>query len=129
MVRGIGYPAHSARDGREALRCLRQHPGETRLLIADLVMPLMDGGELGERACELQPRLAVVLMSADPLGVDAELLAGYPEFRVLTKPVAFARLYEVLVELLGPPLGARRGLRPRPARPEHGPRHRAVPDE
>lgn len=102
LVRGIGYPVHSSRNGREALRYLKQHPGEIRLLIADLIMPLMDGGELAERACELYPKLHIVLMSSDPLGVDQELLSGYPEFHVLTKPVAFGHLYQVLQELLGP---------------------------
>jgi hypothetical protein len=49
----------------------------------------MDGGELAERACELQPKLQIALMSTEPNGHDAELLAGYPEFRVLQKPVTF----------------------------------------
>jgi CheY-like chemotaxis protein len=81
-----------SQTGRDALRYLKQHPNEVRLLITDLVMPVMDGGELAERACEIQPKLQIALMSTDPNGHDAELLAGYPEFRVLQKPVTFERL-------------------------------------
>ena len=53
MVRGLGYPTHTARDGREALRYIQQHPGEIRLVLTDMIMPYMDGGELSERVRDL----------------------------------------------------------------------------
>ncbi|HEX3234380.1 MAG TPA: response regulator [Gemmatimonadales bacterium] len=107
MVRNMGYPVQASKDGRDALRYLKQHPNEIRLLIADLILPVMDGGELAERACELQPKLQIALMATDPAGSDAELLAGYPEFRVLQKPVTFPAVYRLLGELAGPPTGLR----------------------
>src|SRR5690349_8690247 len=33
MVRALGYLTRSARDGREALRYIQQHPGEIRLVL------------------------------------------------------------------------------------------------
>ncbi len=101
MVRALGYQAHSARDGREALRYLQQHPGEIRLLLTDVVMPYMDGGELAERARDLQPRLPIVLMSSHPLENIGELLAGYPEIPFLAKPFTTEKLYLMLTPLLG----------------------------
>jgi two-component system cell cycle sensor histidine kinase/response regulator CckA len=112
MVRGMGYEAHAAGDGREALRYLHQHPGEIRLLLADLLLPLMDGGELAERAVDLEPGLRVVLMAGPPCGPATDLLAGYRDLPFLQKPVQFGRLYELLVERLGPP-----PVPPRRARP------------
>jgi two-component system cell cycle sensor histidine kinase/response regulator CckA len=106
MVRGMGYQVRSARDGREALRYLKQHPGEIDLLLSDVVMPIMDGGELAERARELQPALKIVLMSGYPQAQIAELVAGYPDIPFLTKPVGFGRLYDLLAELLGPAVPA-----------------------
>ncbi len=76
MVRALGYQARTARDGREALRYIQQHPGEIRLVLTDVVMPYMDGGELAERARDLHPRLPIILMSAYPVGEIAELVAG-----------------------------------------------------
>ncbi|HEU5303121.1 MAG TPA: response regulator [Gemmatimonadales bacterium] len=102
LVRALGYQARAARDGREALRHLQHHPGEVRLVLADLVMPYMDGAELGERARDLQPRLPVVLMSSKPQGDAAELVAAYPEFPFLEKPLTTEALYRVLTQLLGP---------------------------
>jgi CheY-like chemotaxis protein len=115
MVRGMGYEVQAVGDGREALRYLQQHPGEVRLLLADLLLPLMDGGELAERARDIEPGIRVALMAASPSGAVADLLAGYRDLPLLEKPVAFSRLYELLVERLGPPPPG--GARPRPSRP------------
>ena len=101
MVRALGYRAESARDGREALRYLQQHPGEIRLLLADVVMPYMDGGELAERARDLHSSLPIVLMSSHPVENIAELLDGYPELPFLAKPFTTEKLYQVLTPLLG----------------------------
>jgi two-component system, cell cycle sensor histidine kinase and response regulator CckA len=101
MVRALGYQAQSARDGREALRYLQQHPGEIRLLLTDVVMPYMDGGELAERARDLHPRLPIVLMSSHPVENIADLLDGYPELPFLAKPFTTEKLYQVLTPLLG----------------------------
>lgn len=103
MVRALGYQARAARDGREALRYLQQHPGEVRLVLTDVVMPYMDGGELAERARDLHPRLPIVLMSSHPLEKIGELLAGYPELPFLAKPFTTEKLHQVLTPLLGAP--------------------------
>jgi two-component system, cell cycle sensor histidine kinase and response regulator CckA len=103
MVRALGYQARTARDGREALRYLQQHPGEVRLVLTDVVMPYMDGGELAERARDLHPRLPIVLMSSHPTEDIGELLAGYPELPFLAKPFTTEKLHQVLTPLLGAP--------------------------
>ena len=107
MVRALGYKAHTARDGREALRYLQQHPGEVRLVLTDVVMPYMDGGELAERARDLHPRLPIVLMSAYPVGEIAELVAAYPELPFIAKPFTTEKLSHVLTPLLGAPARGR----------------------
>lgn len=101
MVRALGYQARTARDGREALRYLQQHPGEVRLLLTDVVMPYMDGGELAERARDRHPRLPIVLMSSNPLGEIGELISAYPEHPFLAKPFTTEKLHQVLTPLLG----------------------------
>ena len=64
MIRGMGYEVYAVGDGPAALRYLQQHPGEVRLLLADLFLPGMDGGELAERARDLQPGLLVERLGA-----------------------------------------------------------------
>lgn len=110
MVRALGYLTRSARDGREALRYIQQHPGEIRLVLTDVIMPYMDGGELAERVRDLHPRLPIVLMSAYPVGEVAELVAAYPELPFIEKPFSTEALHRVLMPVLGPP-GRAKGRR------------------
>jgi CheY-like chemotaxis protein len=103
MVRSLGYQARACHSGRAALAFLKAHPRTVRLLLADLGMPQMDGGELAERAKDLDPRLIAVLM-ADPVDPDLyDLISGYAGFPFIPKPVGFADLAEKLERLLGIP--------------------------
>ena len=103
MVRGLGYPARSFRQGRDVLQFIQRHPQVARVLIADLGMPVMDGGELVERTLDADPTMRAALMAdlRDPTA--AELLEGYRDVPILHKPLRFADLYAVLTALAGPP--------------------------
>jgi CheY-like chemotaxis protein len=103
MVRSLGYRARSCQSGLAALRYLKAHPGEVRLLLADLGMPRMNGGELAERAKGLDPSLIAVLMATpgDPQ-VD-DLLTGYGDLPFVPKPVSVGDLAEKLERLIGIP--------------------------
>jgi CheY-like chemotaxis protein len=103
MVRSLGYRARSCPSGRAALRFLTIHPREVRLLLADLGMARMDGGELAERARDLDHSLIAVLMAAPGDPSVAELLSAYPDLPFVPKPVSFADLAEKLERLLGVP--------------------------
>jgi CheY-like chemotaxis protein len=103
MVRGLGYRVQACASGREALAFLETHPREVKLLLTDVAMPSMDGGELVERARDQDPGLRAALL-ADPREAEVEeLLAGYRDLPVLTKPVGFSELYGRLRDMLGPP--------------------------
>jgi CheY-like chemotaxis protein len=120
MVRGLGYRVQACAGGREALVYLEAHRREVWLLLADLAMPSMDGGELVERARDLDPTLRVALLAEPGEPELAELLAGYRDLPVLTKPVGFSDLYARLRELLGPPAISPRQARPRSSRRPSG---------
>ena len=121
MVRGLGYRVQACDSGRAALRYLEGHRREVRLLLADLAMPQMDGGELVERARDLDPTLQAALLAESDEPEANELLAGYRDLPVLAKPVGFSELYGRLRELLGPPaISPGRQGRPRPSRRPSG---------
>ena len=105
MIRGFGYPVRSASGGAEALRYLTEHPREVRLLISDLGMPRMDGGELAERARDMDPGLRVLLLVQPGDARVADLEAGYRDLPSLRKPVTFGDLYRKTLDLVGPPAG------------------------
>jgi len=58
-----GYKVLSAGDFEVALKIARSHPASIDLLIADVVMPGLNGPELARRLRALRPNLSVLFMS------------------------------------------------------------------
>ncbi len=95
LLEAEGYRVLPARNGREALDRLREMAAP-RLILADLMMPEMNGSELSAELAR-DPRLSgipMVLMSAD-VGLEqkAKHLAVAA---VLQKPVALERLLDTV---------------------------------
>jgi DNA-binding NtrC family response regulator len=59
-----GYTVLSTPDPRQALRLARTHPEPLHLLLTDVVMPLMNGLQLGTEVQALRPEVRILLMSA-----------------------------------------------------------------
>ena len=62
-VEGFGYRCMEAGDAAEALRLLQQEQGSFQLVITDVVMPGMSGGQLGEVLAHKYPTLPVLYTS------------------------------------------------------------------
>ena len=65
-MRGLqdhGYTVIEAKNGADALRYIREHPGSLDLVICDVVMPEMGGRELGQHLALFDPELPVLYMS------------------------------------------------------------------
>jgi two-component system cell cycle sensor histidine kinase/response regulator CckA len=66
ILRRRGYRILDASNPGEALLISEQHEGAIDLLISDIVMPHMSGGQLASRLRRESPRLKVLLMSGYP---------------------------------------------------------------
>ena len=62
-LRDFGYRVIEAKNGLEALELLGGPDVAVRLMVADVVMPGMDGPELARQASTLRPDLQVLFMS------------------------------------------------------------------
>jgi two-component system, cell cycle sensor histidine kinase and response regulator CckA len=62
-LRSQGYTVLEAEQGNEALRVFDEHEGPVHLLVTDVVMPGMGGGELAERLTARRPELKVLYLS------------------------------------------------------------------
>lgn len=91
-----GYDVVPANNGAGALDYLRNNP-PPRLVIHDLVMPVMDGWRLRKemKKDSALTHLPVVVMSAlaDPDGIDADA--------VLLKPIDITQLFDTVDKLAG----------------------------
>ena len=98
MLRQLGYNVICGSNGDEALRIASQHP-EIRLVITDLVMPLMSGTDLAEELRHILPDTKVVLTS----GYSSEPVASSGSMShttFLPKPLSRDIIAQKLRELL-----------------------------
>jgi CheY-like chemotaxis protein len=88
-----GYFVLTAHDGLEALALSRQFPGTIHLLLTDMMMPRMDGGELCRHMYEERPNILILVMSG----------THHPGEKVkyLSKPFSPAKLRGVVAEMVG----------------------------
>jgi PAS domain S-box-containing protein len=95
LFKTLGYDVMSANSGEEALAILRRTPS-IDVLLSDVLMPGMNGYELGLHALELHPEIKVLLVSgyAEPeLRVQ---IADIAKFQLLTKPYRLADIVKKL---------------------------------
>ena len=101
MLEAAGYALLEARNGDEALAMATRHDGDIDLLLTDIVMPKMNGFELGRRMEETRPDTTVLFVSGysrDSSEVRSGLRAsGRP---VLLKPFTREALLEKVREVL-----------------------------
>lgn len=63
LLEALGYNVLQAPGGKEAVDICRDHPGPIDLVVLDLIMPDMGGGEVFDRIKEMRPGLKVLLSS------------------------------------------------------------------
>jgi two-component system, cell cycle sensor histidine kinase and response regulator CckA len=94
-----GYRVLEASDGEQALRVAEEHSGEIDLLLSDVVMPRMSGGELLAKVAVARPRMKVLFMSGytdDTIihhGIDRD-------FAFIQKPVTSDQLMRKIRSVL-----------------------------
>jgi PAS domain S-box-containing protein len=99
-LRFYGYTALEARHGNEAILICARHKGAIDLVLTDVVMPGMSGGELIERLAPLGRKIKVLFMSGytEDTATLQGLLAGRVHF--LEKPFKMTTLVQKAREVL-----------------------------
>jgi PAS domain S-box-containing protein len=100
VLRGLGYRVLSTADAKAALSVLERSSVRVDLLLTDVVMPAMNGRDLGRRALELRPGLRVLYMtgySRNAVVYQGRLEAGV---ELLQKPVSQALLAARIRDML-----------------------------
>jgi DNA-binding NtrC family response regulator len=80
-----GYQVHAAENATEALRALQDHPFDVALL--DIKMPGMDGMELQSRIHQIDPEIAVIMITAFGSVETAVQALKQGAFDYVTKPI------------------------------------------
>ena len=100
ILRRYGYEVLTAGDGAQCLRLAQRHPGPIDLLLADVVMPKINGPELHARLRALSPALKVLYMSgyADEVIVDHGVERG--DAHLIEKPFSIPNLLQKVRQAL-----------------------------
>jgi CheY-like chemotaxis protein len=107
VLRRHGYHVLEAQSGGDALLIGEQHQTPIDLMLTDVVMPRMSGGQLAERMRMVRPGLRVVFMSGYPDGsiVSDRVLSVDVDF--IQKPIAPEALLSKIRRVLDTPARTR----------------------
>jgi two-component system cell cycle sensor histidine kinase/response regulator CckA len=100
FLRVKGYTVLEAKDGHEALEIAARYSGTIHLLLSDLVMPKMNGGELAGRLKMVRSNIKVAFMSGYSEFSRGEMANEFPHAPVLQKPFSPATLVGIVREAL-----------------------------
>jgi CheY-like chemotaxis protein len=70
LLEGMGYRVITAKDGKEAIEVYEKAREEIDIVVLDMVMPNMGGGEAYDRMKEINPEIKVLLSSG--FSIDGE---------------------------------------------------------
>jgi len=70
MLETIGYKVFSAKDGKEAIEIYRKNQNNIDIVLLDMIMPNIGGGEAYDRLKEINPDIKVLLSSG--YSIDSE---------------------------------------------------------
>jgi nitrogen-specific signal transduction histidine kinase/CheY-like chemotaxis protein len=100
FLRVKGYAVLEAKDGHEALEIAGRYSGTIHLLLSDIVMPKMNGGELAGKLKAIRPKIRVAFMSGYSEFSRGEMGHEFPHAPVLQKPFSPASLVGIVREAL-----------------------------
>jgi PAS domain S-box-containing protein len=100
MLESLNYNVLSAPDGQAALAVFQTHQAQIDLVLADVVMPNMDGFTLANHLQTSSPGVKVVLMSGYPIGQELVMEAKQKVSGWLQKPVILYQLAQTIQEAL-----------------------------
>ena len=75
MLNKLGYKVFTARDGREAIAVFKKHQEKIDVIVLDMIMPQMGGGETYDQIKKIKPGVKVLLSSGYSInGQASEIL-------------------------------------------------------
>jgi len=93
VLEKIGYRVLSAEDGQEAIKLYRNNKDEIDIVLLDMIMPNMSGGEVYDRLKEINPEVKVLLSSGYSIDGEATEILNRGCDGFIQKPFDIKKLY------------------------------------
>jgi two-component system cell cycle sensor histidine kinase/response regulator CckA len=100
VLKIIGYRVLSAKDGQEAIELYRNNKDEIDIVMLDMIMPNMSGGEVYDRLKEINPEVKVLLSSGYSIDGEANEIMNRGCDGFIQKPFDIKKLSAKIKEIL-----------------------------
>jgi PAS domain S-box-containing protein len=100
LLEAMGYRVLIARDGNEAIEVYKKNRDEIEIVVLDMVMPGMGGGEAYDRMKEVNPDIKVVLSSGFSIDGEATEILERGCDGFIQKPFRMNELAKKIREIL-----------------------------
>jgi two-component system, cell cycle sensor histidine kinase and response regulator CckA len=100
ILESLGYTVHGKESGTEAIAFYRESKNDIDLVILDMIMPGLSGGETFDRIRELDPSVKVILSSGYSLDGQAQQIMDRGCLGFLQKPFDIAHLSQKIRDVL-----------------------------
>ena len=84
----LGYQVTTCLDSRDALKIFQANPDAFDLIITDMTMPYLSGGELAKQVIKMRPDQSIILCTGYSSYMNAEKAADLGIKTFLSKPVS-----------------------------------------
>jgi CheY-like chemotaxis protein len=112
MLKRLGYHVLTADTGEKAVKLFEQHKDEIDLVVLDMIMPGMGGGEVFDRINAIQSDSKVLLSSGYSIKGQAEEIINRGCDGFIQKPFSLEQLAQKTREILdGTPAAVRQTAR------------------
>jgi two-component system cell cycle sensor histidine kinase/response regulator CckA len=100
MLAALGYSVMTAASGFEAIEIAQALKNDIDLVIIDMIMPKMSGGELFDQLMQINPQFRTVLSSGYSVEGDAQKILDRGCRGFIQKPFNLSKLSEKIREIL-----------------------------
>ena len=100
FLKVIGYHVLTAREGGEAIEIYKKHGDNIDLVLLDIIMPCMKGGEVFDRLKEINPDIKVLLSSGYSIDGEASQILGRGCSGFIQKPFDMNQLSQTIGTIL-----------------------------
>ncbi|RLC23823.1 MAG: hypothetical protein DRH21_06460 [Deltaproteobacteria bacterium] len=100
LLKTLGYEVLTARNGKEAVEIYKNKWDNIDLVIMDMVMPNMGGGEGYDRIKEINPRVKVLLSSGYSIDEESKEILARDRDGFMQKPCTIKELSKKISEIM-----------------------------
>ncbi len=103
LLEALGYSVIVATNGREAVEIFEKNRQKIGLVLLDIVMPIMDGGEAFDRLRKIDPTVKILLASGYSRDGEAKDILARGCNGFIQKPFRMSELSQKLTEIISQP--------------------------